>query len=63
MRHFDHLWALPLIAEVTTHAAAAACALTVTATGAMIAKTIAPMEPEMLDNAGNPKATFTPPGK
>ena len=52
-----------VIADFPTHAAAAACALTVTRTGAVTAKTTVLMEPEEVDNAGKRKAAFTPPGK
>ncbi len=54
---------LYVIAEFPTHAAAAACALNVNATGTVTIKTTVLMTPEEVDDAAKLKPTYTPPGK
>ena len=54
---------LYIIAEFPTHAAATACALTVTATGTVTVKTTVLLTPEEVDNAGKMTPTYSPPGK
>ncbi len=54
---------LYLIAEFPNHAAAAASALNVTATGTVTVKTTVLMTPEEVEDAAKLKPTYTPPGK
>jgi uncharacterized protein with GYD domain len=54
---------LYIIAEFPTHAAATACALTVTATGTVTVKTTVLLTPEEIDAAGKLTPTFSAPGK
>ena len=53
---------LYIIAEFPTHAAATACALTVTATGTVTVKTTVLLTPEDIDAAGKLKPTYSAPG-
>ena len=54
---------LYIIAEFPNHAAAAACALTVAATGTATVKTTVLLTPEDIDAAGKLKPTYSVPGK
>ncbi len=54
---------LYIIAELPSHAAAGACALTATATGTVSITTTVLLSPEELDTTGKLKATFTAAGK
>jgi len=54
---------LYIIAEFPTHAAATACALTVTATGTVTVKTTVLLTPEDIDAAGKLKPTYSAPGQ
>ena len=54
---------LYIIAEFPNHAAVAACALTVAATGAITTKTTVLLTPEEIDAAGKLKPTYSAPGK
>ena len=53
---------LYIIGEFPTHAAATACALTVTATGTIAIKTTVLLRPEEVDAAGKLKPTYSAPG-
>ena len=54
---------LYIIVEFPNHAAAAACVLTVTATGTVTVKTTVLLTPEEVDAAAKLKATYSAPGK
>ena len=54
---------LYIIGEFPTHAAATACALTVTATGTIATKTTVLLTPEEIDAAGKLTPTYSAPGK
>ncbi len=54
---------LYIIADFPNHAAAAASALNVTATGTVSVKTTVLMTPEEVDDAAKLKPTYSPPGK
>ena len=54
---------LYIIAEFPTHAAATACALTVTATGTVTVKTTVLLTPEEVDAAAKLQPTYSAPGK
>ncbi len=54
---------LYIIGEFPTHAAATACSLTVTATGAIAVKTTVLLTPEEIDAAGKLKPIYSAPGK
>ena len=54
---------LYIIADFPNHAAVAACALTVTATGTITTKTTVLLTPEEIDAAGKLKPTYSAPGK
>ncbi len=54
---------LYIIGDFPTHAAATACALSVTATGAIAVRTTVLLTPEEIDAAGKLKPTYSAPGK
>ena len=53
---------LYIIADLPSHAAAAACVLNVTATGTIAVKTTVLLSPEEVDEAGKMKPAYSAPG-